>query len=175
MNDFWNPPSSGRTHVSPWGGKRCSGTRWRLYGGRGGMWLRWRSLYRAKCWEYRRWGRAEGRLLCKIWTVPDLMRNREGKKTNKKGQRYTNTHSISCSYSILILYAATGLHEWHLFNITAAENKKNNRIKSCFWGQLAVCKTLWGTNQRNLIYKMAFHALELSSVKYCDAEQSDYT
>lgn len=46
--------------------------------------------------------------MCKIWTVPDLMRKGKGKKKKKKDkERYTDTHSINSTYSIHILYAAT--------------------------------------------------------------------
>lgn len=43
-------------------------------------------------------------LLCKIWTVPDLVSKRKGKGDK---ERYTDTHSINRTYSICILYAAT--------------------------------------------------------------------
>ena len=43
--------------------------------------------------------------MCKIWTVPDLMR--KGKMANKDKERYTDTYSINGTYSIHILYAAT--------------------------------------------------------------------
>lgn len=47
-------------------------------------------------------------LLCKIWTVPDLVRKRKGKEDKERErERYTDTHSINRTYSIHILYAAT--------------------------------------------------------------------
>lgn len=46
--------------------------------------------------------------MCKIWTVPDLMKEEKGKKKKDK-ERYTDTHSINNTYSIHILYAATGV------------------------------------------------------------------
>lgn len=47
--------------------------------------------------------------MCKIWTVPDLMRKGKWKETKKDKERYTDTHSINSTYSIHILYAATDI------------------------------------------------------------------
>lgn len=57
-------------------------------------------------------------LLCKIWTVPDLVEKRKCKKDREK---YTDTHSINITYSIHILYAAAAVKDTQINSYITAK------------------------------------------------------